>query len=163
MNKHKTNHDGKTNAKRNPLSLDCDYVHFCHVCVCKWAASSERKKKVPSNMNKHEQNAQIQLILRMRKLSAGPLLSIHTFCGIKSVRGQWMTWSNCTDAQADLGLSCPHRPARFRMAQSKCTRSNSSLANCMFLNSLCICTVRWEHAQVVCADVFWKGNLLNFE
>ena len=55
MNKHKTNHDGKTNAKRNPLSLDCDYVHFCHVCVCKWAASSERKKKCLRtwiNMNK---------------------------------------------------------------------------------------------------------------
>ena len=33
----------------------------------------------------HAQNAQIQIILRMRKVSAGPVLSIRTFCSI-----QWL-------------------------------------------------------------------------
>ena len=51
----------------------------------------------------------IQIILRMRKVSSGHLLSIHTFCSIQYVSGQW-PWSDCADAQADLGLRCPHRP-----------------------------------------------------
>ena len=29
---------------------------------------------------KHTQNAQIQIVLRLRKISSRPLLSIHTFC-----------------------------------------------------------------------------------
>ena len=31
----------------------------------------------------HVQNAQIQLILHMHKVSSGPVLSVHTFCSIK--------------------------------------------------------------------------------
>ena len=27
-----------------------------------------------------------------------------------SVSGQWRSWSDCADAQADLGLPCPHMP-----------------------------------------------------
>ena len=27
-----------------------------------------------------------------------------------SVSGQWRPWSDCADAQADLGLRCPHMP-----------------------------------------------------
>ena len=32
----------------------------------------------------HEQNEQVHVILRMRKVSYGLLLSIHTFCSIKN-------------------------------------------------------------------------------
>ena len=27
-----------------------------------------------------------------------------------SVTGQWRSWSDCSDVQADLGLCCPHMP-----------------------------------------------------
>ena len=32
---------------------------------------------------KHVQNAQIQIILRLRKISPGPVFTIHTFCNIQ--------------------------------------------------------------------------------
>ena len=43
----------------------------------------------------HAQNAQIQIILRMHKISPGPLLSIHIFCSI-----QWLSDSEGPDQNA---------------------------------------------------------------
>ena len=41
-----------------------------------------------------------------------PLFSIHIFCSIQwfndSVSGQRWPWSDCADAQSDLGLRCPY-------------------------------------------------------
>ena len=52
---------------------------------------------------RHAQNAHIKTILRMRKLSSGPLVSIHTF----GSTGSLLMDSEDPD-QADLGLRCPH-------------------------------------------------------
>ena len=65
-------------------------------------------------------DAQIQIILRIRKVTSGPLPSIHTFYSFNdSVSGQWMPWWDCADAQADLGIRCPHMLEKkyFRMAR----------------------------------------------
>ena len=35
---------------------------------------------------------------------------IHSVVSNDSVSGQWRPWSDCADAQADLGLRCPHTP-----------------------------------------------------
>ena len=35
---------------------------------------------------------------------------IHSMVSNNSVSGQWRPWSDCADAQADLGLRCPHMP-----------------------------------------------------
>ena len=35
---------------------------------------------------------------------------IHFVISKDSVNGQWRPWSDCADAQADLGLRCPHMP-----------------------------------------------------
>ena len=35
---------------------------------------------------------------------------IHSVVSNDSVSGQWRPWSDCADAQADLGLRCPHMP-----------------------------------------------------
>ena len=35
---------------------------------------------------------------------------IHTVVSNDSDSGQWRPWSDCADAQADLGLRCPHMP-----------------------------------------------------
>ena len=56
----------------------------------------------------HAQNASIQIILRMRKVSSGLLLSIHLFN--YHVSGHWKLWWDCADAQADLCLRCPYMP-----------------------------------------------------
>ena len=55
--------------------------------------------------------AKIQINLRMRKVSSG-LYSpfIHSVVSNDSVSGKRMLWSDCADAQAGLGLRCPHMP-----------------------------------------------------
>ena len=61
----------------------------------------------------HVQNVPIQLNLSMHKVSSGLLLFIHTFYSIisnESVSGEWRPWSDCVEAQADLGLCCLHMP-----------------------------------------------------
>ena len=89
--------------------------------VIYWAVSSV------ISAYKHAQNAQIQIILFMRKSLIraaalhsyiGPLLSIrtlgrcspfiHSVLSNDSVCRQRRPWSACTDAHADLGLCCPH-------------------------------------------------------
>ena len=35
---------------------------------------------------------------------------IHVVVFNDSVNGQWRSWSDCTDEQADLGLRCPYMP-----------------------------------------------------
>ena len=59
----------------------------------------------------HVQNAQIQVILRLHKISSGPLFSIRTFLvSDDSVGSQRRPWSDCIDVQSDLGLWCPQMP-----------------------------------------------------
>ena len=42
---------------------------------------------------------------------------IHSVVSNDSVSGQWRLWSDCADAQADLGLRCTHIPEdTFRLA-----------------------------------------------
>ena len=50
-----------------------------------------------------------RLIPRMLKVSSGHFLSIVTFYSVNgSISRQRRPWSDCTDAQADLGLRCLH-------------------------------------------------------
>ena len=67
----------------------------------------------------HAQDAQIQVILRIRTYHPGLYSSfIHSVVFIDSVSGQWRPWSDCASAQSDLGLRCPHTPKdTFRMAR----------------------------------------------
>ena len=66
--------------------------------ICQRRKKKEKKNEIVMNhfMNnfgrnkrksafEHAQNAQIQIILHMRKASSGPLLSISTFCSIQWV------------------------------------------------------------------------------
>ena len=56
----------------------------------------------------HAQYADADM-LRMRKDSSGHLLIIPTFCSSQCfVNGQWRLWSDCADAQSDLGIRCSH-------------------------------------------------------
>ena len=59
---------------------------------------------------KHPPNAKIQIILRIRKVLFGPLLPIHSVIDNDSFSGKWRPWSDCADAQADLGIRCPQMP-----------------------------------------------------
>ena len=60
---------------------------------------------------KNAQNVRKHTILHMRRFSSGHLLSIETFFSLQcSIFGQQRPWSDCADAQADLGLRCPHMP-----------------------------------------------------
>ena len=43
------------------------------------------------------------------QVSSGHFHSVESVCN-DSVCGQWRPGSDCADAQADLGLSCPHMP-----------------------------------------------------
>ena len=76
----------------------------------KWATSS---KKVPSNMR------------RLRPYCAWYHLGlcspfIHSVVSNDSVSRQWRSWSECADAQANLGLCCSHMfEDRFWMVQPK--------------------------------------------
>ena len=60
----------------------------------------------------HAHNAQIQIILRMRKsiIWVFALNLKHSVLYNDSVSGQWRPWSDCAAAQADLGLCCPRMP-----------------------------------------------------
>ena len=73
--------------------------------TCTWAAAS---KTVPSNMRKKR-------ILRSSCACARyypGLVSLLTYNVVSnhSVCGHGRPWSDCADAQADLGLCCPHAP-----------------------------------------------------
>ena len=49
--------------------------------------------------------------LHIHKVSSGPRSPfIHSVVFNDSVSGQWRPWSDCADAQADLGLRCSHMP-----------------------------------------------------
>ena len=57
----------------------------------------------------HAQNAQIQVTLLVAKYHRAfcyPFL--HSAVVNDFVREQWRPWTDCADAQADLGLRCPH-------------------------------------------------------
>ena len=58
----------------------------------------------------HAQNVRIHISLHMRKVSSRPLLSAHFVVSNDSGSRQRKSWSDCADAQADLGLRCPHMP-----------------------------------------------------
>ena len=71
-----------------------------------WAAPSE---KGTSSMRKMHR---FVFIPRMRKVSSEHINSplIHPVVSNDSVGGHRRPWSDCADAQADLGLCCPHLP-----------------------------------------------------
>ena len=73
----------------NPLVTKVSFAEYI------WAASEEN---VPSNMRK----IQIQIILRIGKVSSGPLFSIYLFCSIH--------FFLLADMQVYLGPRCPHLP-----------------------------------------------------
>ena len=51
---------------------------------------------------------------------------IHSVVSNNSVNGQRRPWSDCADAQADLGRHCPHMPESFfRMARSTWSKNIS--------------------------------------
>ena len=68
-----------------------------------WTLSSK------TNAFDYTQNTQIPAVLRI--VPSWPLLSLHKFLVYNdSVNGQKMPWSDCADAQADLGIRCSHIP-----------------------------------------------------
>ena len=64
------------------------------------------------NVFEHGQNAQIWHSSRACTMSYLGICSplIHSIVSNNSTSGQWRPWSDCADAQADLGLRCPHMP-----------------------------------------------------
>ena len=62
----------------------------------------------------HAQNAQIQI--HPTHPPSHPVICyplIHSVVSNDSVSGQRRPWSDCADAQADLGFRCPHMPDMF--------------------------------------------------
>ena len=55
-------------------------------------------------------NVRIHIILRMRKVSPGPFQLIYSIVSSDSDSRQRKSWSDCANAQADLGLCCPLMP-----------------------------------------------------
>ena len=73
------------------------------------------KPNMSSSMRKMQR---FKFIPRMRIVRA---FALHWYILVlnNSVSGQWRPWSDCADAQADLGLRCPlYARRRFRMAWS---------------------------------------------
>ena len=73
-----------------------------------WAFPVYIKQKSASE---HAQNAKIQVILRISKVSFR-LPFIHSVVSNGSVSRQWKPWSNCMDFQANLGPRCLHTAQR---------------------------------------------------
>ena len=88
--------------------------------VC--AASSE---KVPSKLHKMRRFGSCTCATYYPGICS---TFIHSVISNDSVNGQWRPWSACADAQADLGLRCPHMPENlfshgevyFTWAAQKC-------------------------------------------
>ena len=68
-----------------------------------WVAPSKK-------VLEHAQTAQIQSILRIRKVPPESLLFIDFVVSNGSVSRQWRPRSDCASAQSDLGLHCPYMP-----------------------------------------------------
>ena len=69
------------------LQRVCQLVWSFLICTAIWQRPRQAKKCL--------QNARIQVTLRMRKISSGPLLSTDTFCSIKYFsNGQEGPWSD---------------------------------------------------------------------
>ena len=86
------------------MCLSLKYCHYAAVVYFIIIRAASRVKRA----FEHVQNTQIQIILRMRKVSSGHLRSIETVVSNVSVQGR--PWSDCADAQADQGLRWPHMP-----------------------------------------------------
>ena len=59
----------------------------------------------------HVQNAQIQIHTTRAQSHPGicfPMM--HSIVSSDYGSEQWRSWSDCADAQADLGIRCPHMP-----------------------------------------------------
>ena len=70
-----------------------------------WTVSSEN---VPSSMRKMRRFRSSCACAKYQPGLCSPF--IHSIVSNVSVSGQWRHWSDCADAQADLGLRCPHMP-----------------------------------------------------
>ena len=65
-------------------------------------------EKVPSNMRKLCRFSSSCPCAKYHPGLRSPF--IHSVVSNYSVSGQWRPWSDCADAQSDLGLRCPHVP-----------------------------------------------------
>ena len=74
--------------------------------IFKWAASSEK------SASKYVQKVRIHIILHMRKVSSGPLLSIHTLCSIQCFC--WWTVKTVIRLRGCAGWSGPSLSAFAR-------------------------------------------------
>ena len=80
-----------------------DLQMFLQFYPSEWQVCATSSEKVSSNMRKMHR---FRFIPRMRKV----LFKQYSFVSNDSVCGQRMPWSDCADAQADLGLRCPYMP-----------------------------------------------------
>ena len=84
--------------------------------VTMWSAWSE---KVPTSTRKMCGITPSRACARFHQDLSSPL--IYSVVPNDSVSGQWRPWSDCTDAQADLGLRCPHMFAWLASCAFSCT------------------------------------------
>ena len=99
----------KPKSKKKTKKHSCfiwDYLH-CFVItysvlplISLYYIGRVKRKKGFEN----EQKEQIQIILRMSNVSSESDSVLSNY----SVSGQWMSWSDCADALADLSLRSPH-------------------------------------------------------
>ena len=71
----------------------------------------QAKKKMPPNMRKMRTFISKCACAKYHTGLYSPF--IQSEVSNKSVSGQWRPWSDCADAQADLGLRCLHMPKMF--------------------------------------------------
>ena len=107
-----------------------------------WAASSD---EAPLNMRK---NRWFTSSCACAKYDPGHCSKlICSMVSIDSVNGQWRPWSDCADAQADLGLCCPHMPedtfSRGTAHLFSDTLSDDIVVKTLKLNSTCKCVCKY--------------------
>ena len=78
---------------------------------CTWTVSSEN---VHSNMRRMCRFRSSCACTKCHPGLCSPFM--HSVASNETLSGQGRSWSDCADAQSDLGLRCPHMPkTRFRM------------------------------------------------
>ena len=92
------------------LHIEC--CNNCYTIVAKTIININQMGRIEGNVSSNRQTCKIprfRFIPYMRRLIqaiCSPL--IHSIVSNDSVRGKRRPWSDCADAQADLGLRCPH-------------------------------------------------------
>ena len=90
--------------------------------------------------------AHVQSIIRAFAL-------IHYVVSSASFSGQWRPWSDCADAQADLGLRCPHMPEYVRpIYSSPMADTYCSMAHTGWHDPKDHIYIKWRWSQIWCSD-----------